>query len=211
MKRIIKPYNDNIPCIIPEGQQGCVIDIPRYHDASEERQVKLMEDQFKYSDIASSEYISTWGKGRSFVFGNYLVIKDRNILACICKNGNVLVNHHWKIYYPTEFNRFKKELKANGFNTRADKCIISVYDLHSVITEAPLKPTLFDYSEEAQLTISTEFLEQERNRINSNIELISESQEIEKDIIRKRPTPCFTENGDEEYEELAENFFETDF
>lgn len=184
MKRIIKPYNDNIPCIIPEGNNACIIDIPRYHDAPQVREIDSVTNQFKYYMMTSPEYINTWGKGRSFIFGNHLVIKNRTILACICKNGNVLVDYHWNLSYPTEYNRFKKELKANGFSTRGDKCIALIRELHSSITEAPLKPTLADYSEEAQLAISTEFLEQERNRINSGeeINLIIQEEEIMDDV-----------------------------
>ena len=178
MKRIIKAYNDNIPCIIPEGNNACIIDIPRERDV-DDKWIYDINNQFIFNNIVSPEYkyIAKSGQSRRFIQGNHLIIKDRTILACICKNGNVLVHWDWMNYYPTEFNRFKKELKANGFNTRGNKCIISVYDLHSQITEAPLKPTLFDYSEEAQLAISTEFLEQERNKINPNIEVISSSQE----------------------------------
>ena len=185
MKRIIKAYNGNIPCIIPEGNNACVIDIPRGRDV-DDKWIYDINAQFIFNNIVSPEYkyIAKSGQSRSFIQGNHLVIKDRTILACICKNGNVLVDNHWMYYYPTEFNRFKKELKENGFNTRGNKCIISVYALHSIITVIPLKPTLADYSEEAQLAISTEFLEQERNRINSGeeINLIIQEEEIMDDV-----------------------------
>lgn len=167
MKRIIKPYNEYIPSIIPEGKKAAMIDIPQSRNVSD-YWIDDLNEQFIYSKIISNEYSDVRGKGRSFIQGNNLLIKDNYIRSCICKDGIVLIQKEWVTYYPSEFKRFKKMLKDNGFNTRGDKCFVFVNNLHNDITEAPLQPSLDDYSEEKQLEISTQFLEEERNKIRAN-------------------------------------------
>lgn len=163
MRKYITSYEGYTPICIPEGSKIELIDTDEYDYIR-----NSTETQFKYEAIIKDSFSQLYGNGRlrDFLLGRGLVIISNSLRAIICNNGKVVVNDEWIQYYPSEFKRFKKVLSENGYETRGDKCFHFVDELNPQFFVNPLPPNMEDYEESKQLELSSEFLAQERAKLN---------------------------------------------
>jgi len=163
MRKYITSYEGYTPICIPEGSKIELINADIYDYVR-----NSTETQFKYETIIQNTFSKLYGNGRlrDFTLGRGLVIIGNSLIAIICNNGKVVVNIEWSNYYPSEFKRFKKVLSENGYETRGDKCFHFVDELNPQFFVNLLSPNMEDYEESKQLEISSEFLVQERGKLN---------------------------------------------
>ena len=163
MRKYITSYEGYTPICIPEGSKIELIDANIYDYIR-----NSTETQFKYEAIIQNTFSQLYGNSRLryFTLGRGLVIIGNSLRAIICNNGKVAVNHLWVQDYPSEFKRFKKALSENGYKTRGDECFLFIYELDPHFFVNPLSPNMEDYEESKQLELSSEFIAQERGKLN---------------------------------------------
>ena len=171
MRKFITSYEEYTPICIPEGSKIELIDTDIYDYIR-----NSIETQFKYEAIIQNTFSKLYGNGRlrDFILGRGLLIIGNSLRAIICNNGKVVVNSEWISYYPSEFKRFKKVLSENGYETRKDKCFVFIDNLNLKFFVNFLSPNMEDYEESKQSELSSEFLAQERAKLNISTEEATE-------------------------------------
>lgn len=171
MKTFIIQHEDFIPIALEEGMKCEYFnkDLDDY-----DRRVELSkETQFRPEYLTSKELLKHYmgNRLRQFYFYKGLVFNSYECLVAVLgKDGKVAVSKDWARYYPAEFKRLKTSLKTLGYNTREDKCFTFLYDLQDIFFKNILSPTMKDYEEERQLTLSSEFIALERGKVNTTLD-----------------------------------------
>lgn len=155
LKYIIK-NNEFIPIIL-QGRKLAEIEFEDGNYVS-----NRIATQFPIEMITNLEMQYYHGLGRNlnrFYFGKGFLRQQNTseFIVIFCEENKAIVKLNWAKYYPSEFNRLKRALKAAGYNTR--KCITFVDDFRDFFYDV-LSPKMEDYQEEYQKQISSEFIKE---------------------------------------------------
>lgn len=158
MKKFIKANEQYVPIVL-QGRP-----IYEMSFVGESYSTNSPSTQFpieKIKDVDWSYYLGYARRMNRYCFGRGFIwdydYEDR-IIAIVCEDDIVVVRQDWMQNNPTEFARFKRALKAAGYNTR--KCIIPISYFADFFID-PIAPKMQDYQEEYQKQISSEFLAEE--------------------------------------------------